>query len=248
MRHRAIPAAAAALLAGAAATVAQPAELVRRTSNVFGNFVVGYAALGDGGSFGELLFTLESLYARDAADAGAVSGDWNGTPVQGSASFASGVGYVFDPAQVVGSGYAITTGETPYDHVSLGANSIGMTRLEFTVDVITPFVITGAVSHTLGPNPGARVSEALASVQFTGCIGCLWRSDTSPGSFMGSGTLIPGVTYTISGNATTRLNGDAQWAFNLQLSPVPEPAVWLLLAMGLPALLWQRARAWGERT
>jgi hypothetical protein len=227
------------LLAGCA-TAVQAADLVRRTSNVFGNFVVGYAALGEGGSFNEFLSSLELAYTQAANDAGAVNGDWRGTPVEGSASFASAASFVFGGDQIVGNGGTATTGATPYDHVSLGANAISLVRLEFSVTQPTPFVLTGSVTGSLGPDIGVRVSESLASVQFTGCIGCLWRTDTAPGAFVGSGTMIPGITYILAGSATTRLNGDAQWAFNLQLSPVPEPAAWLLLAMGIPALLWRR--------
>jgi len=240
MNHRLRNTLAAGWLLAGCATAVQAADLVRRTSNVFGNFVVGYAALGDSGSFNEFLNSLELAYGQAADDAGAVNGDWRGTPVQGSASFASETGYVFGSQQIVGNGSVATTGSTPYDHVSLGANAISFVRLEFTVTEPTPFVLTGSVTGNLGPNIGVRISESLATLQFTGCIGCLWRSDLTPGGFAGSGTLIPGITYTLTGNATTRLNGDAQYAFNLQLSPVPEPAAWLLLAMGIPALLWRR--------
>ncbi len=231
---------AAILVLAATANVAHAADLVRRTTNVFGNFTVGYAALGDSGSFNEFLSTLELAYGQSANDAGAVSGDWRGTPVQGSASFASHAGYVFGTDQVVGQGGTTTSGDTPYDYVSLGANALSLVRLEFTVPVLTPFVLTGTLGSTLGPGVGTRVSEALATVVFSGCIGCSWRSDLTPGAFVATGTLIPGNTYRLQGNTSTRLNGDAQFAFNLQLSPVPEPAAWLLLALGLPALLWRR--------
>lgn len=226
------------LALGAGST--QAVELTRRTSNVFGNFLVGAGPVLDSGSFSELLFTLDTAYGRDANDAGAVNGSLNGQPVTGSASFASGTHYAVGDAVIWGNGHATTTGETPFGYVSLGANAISALRLEFTVDVPTPFVITGSVLHTLGPGVDTRVSEAGASVFFSGCVGCAWDSAHAPGAFSGSGTLIPGNTYSLQANASTRINGDAQYAINLQLSPVPEPAAWLLLAVAIPALLWRR--------
>jgi hypothetical protein len=231
----------AAALAGAAAT-AQAADLVRRTTNVFGNFVVGYASLGDGGSFNEMLSTLDAAYAQSADDAGAVNGSFRGTPVEGSASFASEAAYVFGAAQITGNGGVSTTGATPYSYVSLAANAISMVRLEFRVSELTPFVLTGSIGGGPGSGVGVRVPEALAWVQFSGCIGCLWRTDTAPGDFVGSGTLIPGNTYMLTGYATSRINGSGQYAFNLQLAPVPEPGAWALLAAGLPLMLWRRRR------
>jgi len=248
MDARLIIARLAAATLAAAACAAQPAELVRRTSNVFGNFVVGYATLGDSGSFNEMRFDLEAAYGQEAADAGAVSGSFRGTPVEGSASFASATSYVFDAAQIVGSGLAATTGATPYAHVSLGANAISMVRLEFRVSEPTPFVLTGSVTGGPGAGVGTRVSEALASVQFTGCIGCLWRTDVAAGDFIGSGTLIPGNTYTLSGNATSRINGDAQYAFNLQLAPVPEPASAVLALLGVGLVGMRRIAARPSRS
>lgn len=234
-----------AALAAAALTMggsAQAAELVGRSTNVFGNFLVGTGPLFDDGSFSELLGTLALSYGQEASDAGAVNGEFRGAPVQGSASFASGAGYVFAPEQVVGQGHAETTGETPFATVSLGANAISQVRLEFTVPQITPFTLSGSVLAQLGPDMGTRTSQALASVQFSGCIGCLWSADTQPGGFNASGTLQPGITYTITGRASSRLNGSGQYAFNLALAPVPEPGSALLLALGVPVLLWARRR------
>lgn len=231
-------------LAAAALLVAGPAlaaDFVARTTNVFGNFTVGAAAVLDTGSFSEFLGTPALAYGREAGDFGSVNGSWNGLPVVGSASFASGASYVFEPERVVGQGHAETTGATSYDHVSLASNAIGLVRLEFTVAEITPFTLSGAVVATRGDDVGARTSQGLASVQFSGCVGCLWTADVAPGAFNTSGLLMPGITYELRGNASSRLNGSGEFAFELLLGPVHEPAAWLLLAAGLPLLLRRRS-------
>lgn len=230
-------------LLSAAFVPARAAELLSRSTNVFGNFTVGYAALVDGGSFSELLSTPETAYAHTAEDAGAVLGAWNGTPVEGSAGFASATEFLFGTGGVVGSGSAATSGSTPYDYISLGANAISSLRLDFRVTEATPFVLTGDVGRTLGADMGSRVSSAQASLVFSGCVGCSWVATADSTVFAASGTLLPFSSYRISANASTRLNGDAFYHFNLQLGAVPEPSAWVTLALGLPLLLWRRVLA-----
>jgi hypothetical protein len=221
-----------ALLAVAAS--AQSADLNRRTTTVFGNFVVGYATLGDGGSFNESLSTLDPSYGNSAEDAGSVNGVFRDLPVQGSASFASQTSYAFSDALITGRGSATTTGDTPYDYVSLGANAQSFLRLEFTVREITPFALSGSLSSVLGVNVGVRTSESFASVLLTGTGG--WNTNFGDSGFAASGFFIPGNSYRLEARASTRLNGDAGYVFNLVLNPVPEPPVWLLAGVGLLAL------------
>ncbi|MFO1318637.1 MAG: hypothetical protein U1F52_03395 [Burkholderiales bacterium] len=229
------------LLLAATAAHAQDAVLSSRLTNVFGNFTVGAGPVVDNGGFSELLTTTSASYAQDAADAGAVDGAFNGQPVQGSASFSSDAQYLFGGTQITGSGSASTTGDTPFTYVSLGANAISSVRLDFRLPVLTRFTLSGSITSTLGPDVGTRTSNAQSSVQLTGTG--LWTSDDDPGGFSASGTFLPNVTYRLAGNASTRINGDAQYSFNLLLSPVPEPACWLLLAIGVPLLLARRTTA-----
>lgn len=220
------------LLGGAA----QATELVRRTTNVFGNFLVGAGPVADSGSFSELLSTLAPAYDREASDAGAVNDSFRGTPVQGSASFGAGTHYSLDATQLLGRGHAETTAETPFDHVSLGANAISSLRLDLRVPVLTPFVLTGSVLAAPGLDVGSRRAEATASLQFSGCVGCSWTGGTEGGGFQASGWLLAGSSYSLTGRASSTLNGSGQYQFALVLGAVPEPGAALLLALGLAGL------------
>ncbi len=225
-----------AVAVAAAPAAAQDAVLVTRQSNVFGNLVVGAGPVVDSGGFNEFLSTLDTTYAREVADAGAVSGAWSGLPVSGSAGFASAAEYAFGGSLVVAEGSVATEGDTPYGYVSLGVNAISNVRLEFQVPVITNYTLSGSVLAVRGPDVDLRTSQAAASVQFTAPGSTTWHTDSHLGGFVASGTLLPGSTYRLTGNASARLNGDAQYAIHLVLSPVPEPAAWTLLLLGLLAL------------
>jgi hypothetical protein len=243
---RAVACLSAVTLALAAPAQALAADFVARSTNVFGNFAVGAAGVVDTGSFSEFLGTPVLSYGREASDAGAVNGSWDGRPVVGAASFASGAGYVFEPDRVVGQGHAETTGDTPYEYVSLASNAISLVRIEFTVAEVTPFTLSGAVTADRGDDVGVRVSQGSASVQFSGCVGCLWTAGVAPGAFNASGLLIPGITYTLRGDASGRLNGSGAYAFDLLLGPVPEPAPWALVLAGSALLVSLHRRRFGR--
>lgn len=230
------------LAAGSAQAQAPAPTLTSRLSSVVGSFTVGYSTLGDGGSFNETLRTLDASFSRDEADAGGVNGFVGSTPVQGNASFAVTQDYAVTPLLITASGSGASSAGTPYSYVSVGAQTISQLRFSFTVVVATPFVLTGAVQHTIGDPMQGLTPRALATARLQSSTGGggLWRSDTSPGAFTTSGTFMPGFTYTLEGLANSNLNANSSFVMNLELSPVPEPAAWALLSAGLGLLLWRR--------
>jgi hypothetical protein len=232
LRHAAIAAVLAAVLGQAGA-----ASLVARQTNVFGNFLVGAGPVLDSGSFSEFLTTPSLSYGQAVNDAGAVNGVFNGQPVTGSASFASDASYAFGPLLIVGDGAAQTTGETPFSYVSLAANAQSSIRLTFSLSEPTVITLSGSIASLLGPNVGAALSQASASVSMNG-VGS-WDTSFHQGGFLATRTVLPG-NYEIRGNASSRINGGASYSFEVALAPVPEPAAWALLAMGLPLLLARR--------
>ncbi len=113
-----------ALLLAAGAVQAQTPMLTSRLSSVVGSFTVGYATVGDGGSFSETLRTLDAAYNRNELDSGSASGTVGTTPVQGDASFAVAQNYAITPALLSASGSGATSGSTPYNDVGVGAQTI----------------------------------------------------------------------------------------------------------------------------
>jgi hypothetical protein len=69
-----------------------------------------------------------------------------------------------------------------------------------------------------------------------------WRSDVNTTPFSLNGTFMPGFEYTLFGRADSRLNASSAFDVDLLLSPVPEPATWLSLALGLGLLVARRSR------
>jgi PEP-CTERM motif len=230
------------IAAGAAHAQATAPTLTSRLSAVVGSFTVGYATLGDGGSFNETLRTLDASFSRNEADSGSASGVVGSTPVQGSAGFAVTQDYAVTPLLISAAGSGATAADTPYSYVSVGARTISQLRFSFTVLVPTPFVLTGDVQHTIGDPVQGLTPTALATARLQSATGGggLWRSDTSPGAFTTSGTFMPGFSYTLEGLANSNLNASSSFVMNLVLSPVPEPAAWALLSAGLGLMLWRR--------
>jgi hypothetical protein len=118
-------------------------------------------------------------------------------------------------------------------------------RLEFSVPVLTPFMLNGSVLAAPGDNVGSRTAAAAALVQFGGCVGCSWDGALEPGGFQASGWLLPGRTHTLSGSAGARLKASSAYPFGPMLGAVPEPAGALLLALGAPWLAWLARRLRG---
>jgi hypothetical protein len=236
-----------ALLLGAGWAQAQTPVMSSRLSSVFGNFLVGFATVGDSGSFSETLRTLDASYSRSAADTGSINGLHGDTPVVADGAFSAAQDYVFSPTLISAAGSASTLVSSPFSYVSLGANGTSTLALEFRVDQPMAFVFSGIVQEQEGPGVGTVASEAAAVVQFTGGgTGGSWTSQATPGAFSISGLLQPTGHYRLYGNATSRLNGSASYGFNLQLSPVPEPAPWALVLAGSALLVSLHRRRFGR--
>jgi hypothetical protein len=236
-----------ALLLGAGWAQAQGAAMSSRESSVFGNFLIGYATVGDSGSFSETLRTLDASYSQLAADAGSLDSFHGSTPVIAEGGFSTAQDYVFTPTLVSATGATATHVSSPFSYVSLGANGTSTLELEFRVDQPVAFVFSGEVLEQEGPGVGTVASSSLAVVQFTGTgVAGSWNSQATPGAFSTSGLLVPTGRYRLYGSATSRLNGSASYGFNLQLSPVPEPAPWALVLAGSALLVSLHRRRFGR--
>lgn len=229
-------------LAASAAAQAPPLVLTQRLTSVFGNFLVGAGPVLDSGSFSEFLTApLSSAYNRTAADAGAVNGMLNGQPVVGFAGFSSEALYAVIPTGITAGGGAMVQGGAEYAYMSFGTNASSTVRLDFTVPVPTAFVLSGTVFAAIGPGVNGVGASADAGVSLTG-VG-FWDTASHQGAFVSSGMLVPGNGYRLTGRASARVNGDASYTLALVLSPVPAPAAWLLLTLGLPIVLLRGRRA-----
>lgn len=227
-------------------SAAQAQTLVSRSTNVFGNFTVGYAVVNDSGSFNEVLNSPDLTYAQSQADAGVASGNYRDVPVEGNAGFAVEQVYNFSTGLISGSGAALTEGSTPYGHVSVGANAQTFMRLRFTVPSLTAYTLTGEVARELGAPTNGVAPSAQAVVQLSGtgsCCGGFFDATDSPGTFSVSGLISPQATPELYASSTSRLNSQSSYRFNLVLTPVPEPATGALWAVELGALaLWWKCR------
>jgi len=237
-------AAANALLLVAPLVAAQVATVNTRETIQSGNFAVGFATLGDSGSDLQTFTTPDASFANVVSDSGSVNGLHGDTPVVGSGSYASGQAYELQADRVVFSGSAVTTLSTPYSHVSAGANALSQLDLLLELSVPMVFTFSGEITEAPGATVNGLTARADALVKLSG-PGDSWLFNGA-GSFFQTGVLDAGA-WRINAFADTRGNGGAAFVGTLLLTPVPEPAAWLLLARGAPGLLWRRLRA-GQRS
>ncbi len=223
--------AALALLLACQAAAAQVATLTERETNQRGNFAVGAGTDTDNGNYLLDLLSLDPQFSNVAGDSGAAAG--------GSASFSTAQAYALQGGTVVFSGAALTAVDGPASVVTY-ADALSQLALVLLLDAPTPFELRVDLVEAPGTTVNGLVPRADAQVRLAG-PGDVWLYNGG-GSFVQSGVLAAG-TWNINAFADARGNGDARFAGVLTLSPVPEPAAWLLLVLGAPALLWRRVRA-----
>lgn len=230
-------AAAQALLLAAPLAAAQVATLNTRETIHSGNFTVGFATLGDSGSLLQTFTTPDATFANVVGDSGSVNGLHGDTPVVGSGSFTSAQAYDLLADRVVFSGSAVTTLSTPFSYVSAGATALS--QLDLLIELPAPmfFSFSGELTELTGATVNGLTPRADALVKLSGA-GDNWLFNDA-GAFFQSGVLDAGA-WRINAYADTRGNGNAAFVGTLLLTPVPEPAAWLLLALGAPGLLWRR--------
>jgi hypothetical protein len=228
-RRRAAALAAPALLL---ALSTQAATLQNRTTSLLGSFVVGYATVGDNGSSTQRLTDLAPSWEGMAEDAGAVDEVYRGLPVVGSASFLLGQAYDIGARAVHGEGSSLTTLVRGAPYVSATSNGSSTLRLVVRVPETTEFRFTVQLDGA-----GAPLDSGMPSWGSSARLGSL--AFNTPGLHTHTGTLFAG-DYELAGDAWTRGNAQADWTFDLLIGPVPEPATWATLALGLGLLAWRR--------
>lgn len=231
------------LLLACHAVAAQPVSVATRETVQNGDFQVGFATLGDSGSYDQTFTTPDTAFGNVGADSGGVNGFHVDTPVVGNGSFSTAQAYELLADRVVFSGSAVTTLSTPFSYVSAGANALSMLDLLLVLPTQMHFTFTGELVELPGAAVNGLTARADAQVKLSG-PGDNWLF-TGAGTFFQQGVLDAGQ-WRINAFADTRGNGNASFAGTLLLTPVPEPAAWLLLMLGAPALAW-RLRAGGAR-
>jgi hypothetical protein len=222
-----------ALLLACHAAAAQVATLVERDSRQTGNFAVGFGGDTDSDSYLLDLTGLDPAFANVASDGGSAGA----APDAASASFSTSQAYTLFDDRLEFSGSAVTEVAAPLANMVAFAQTLSQLELALVLTEATPFELRIDVDEVLGAAVNGLAPRADAQVRLTGPGGS-WLFNTS-GSFLETGVLAPG-TWRINAFADTRGNGSASFIGTLALAPVPEPAAWLLMALGGGALLLRR--------
>ncbi len=228
-RFTALPTLLALLACQAAA--AQSLTLVGRETTQRGNFAVGFGTTTDNGNYALDVVTLEPAFANVASDSGAAAG--------ATASFTTAQSYEVFDNRVDFSGSALTAIQAGVG-VSAFSTTLSQLELVLVLSVATPFEMQVNIVEGLGATVNNLAPRADAQFRLSG-PGDSWLYNTT-GSFLQTGVLSAG-TWRINAFADTRGNGDASFSGTLLLAPVPEPAAWLLMTLGLAAIGLRRVRA-----
>lgn len=228
----------ATALGAVGAAQAQEISLISRESILSGNFLVGYATLGDSGSDLQTFTTPDLSFVHSAEDSGGVNGLWGGLPVVGSGLYEISQRSESGPLEITVEGTAFTMLSTPYGYVSAGANALS--QLDFLFDLPVPmnFGLYLQMIELPGATVNGLTARADALFKLSG-PGDTWLF-TDAGDFVQTGVL-PAGQWRINGFADTRGNGEASFLATILLSPVPEPGTALMLALGLAGLVgWRK--------
>jgi hypothetical protein len=230
----------AAGLGSAQAALAQAPSLVSRETLQSGNFIVGFATLGDSGSDASTVTLPDAVFSQSIGDSGAVNGLFGNTPVAGSGSFSSFQAYEVGASLVRFEGSAASSVSTPYAYVSVGANALSQLELVLELSAPTAFELRVDVVEVPGGPVNGLTPRADALVKLSG-PGDNWLFNTA-GSFVQAGVLGAGL-WRINAFADTRGDAGAAFLGRLALAPVPEPASAVLALLGLGAIGLRRAAA-----
>jgi hypothetical protein len=238
---RAASAGVALLLASAAA---HSLTLQSRETHLSGQFFIGYATVGDTGELALDDTSLSASFAEVLHDFGAVNELFRTTPVEGDASFTAAQGFEVSESRIAISGETEAFVSTPYNHVSIDAQSSSALTLVFSVDSATAFSMIGSIATGGARSPASVRLRPVSAVSSQNWL------FTSNGAFNASGVLAPGTweLYAASSSDTNTLSQTLQSGYQAELilGAVPEPANWLMLSLGLGGLLWRRRAV--ERT
>lgn len=225
-------------LGAASAAHAQGISVVSRESILRGDFLVGYATLGDSGSDLQTHTTPDLSFVHSVVDSGGVDGFWGNLPVVGSGLYEISQRSESGPLELTVEGTAFTMLSTPYSHVSAGANALS--QLDFLIDLPVPmnFGLYLQMIELPGTTVNGLTARADALFKLSG-PGDTWLF-TEAGDFVQTGVL-PAGQWRINAFADTRGNGEESFLATILLSPVPEPGTALMLALGLAGLVgWRK--------
>lgn len=238
-------AALAALAFAAPSALAQQISLIDRRTQLSANYLVGYATVSVSDVFNRTWDDLATSFQFATADSGSINDVYDNKPVQGLGSYDISQSYNIGERRIELGGEAHNTLAAAASYVSAGARATSTLWLDFNLSSPSGFSFSGQLDTTPGHAVGGTDAVATSTLILERRSGGnqRWAFDT-PGAFNISGQLLAG-DWRLYGNAHTRLNGDAAFSGALVLSPVPEPATWMLAMAGLPLLL--RRAAWRRR-
>jgi len=231
------------------------ATLAGRSSNLYGQYLIGAGGSGESGAASDSETSTEDRPALQVDAVAEKSGATSGTPWTAQATLSAGHQFLRDEsggtlARLTSTGSSQTFAQASWPALAFAsiAGSGNWLTLEFSVDAPTPYTLVATVSAS-----GTVAQDISATVQLQQAAGSRWGAVQIISTGLGHGTefrdgvLNPGL-YRMSAQAAVEsfhagpVASSASWNYDLSFSPVavPDPAaVWLLLAGG-GVIAWQR--------